>query len=237
MPIRALLFDKDGTLVDIQATLGPATCDVLATLSGGDKALLGRLADAVEVDVAAQRLLPGCPIISEATAVYGTLWARALGRPYSDDFGAEIDQLYLDATLTHLHPIDDPAAVLPVLAAQGYRLGVMTNDADANTWAQLRRLGIDGLFCFVAGYDTGHGAKPDPEPVLAFAAAANVTPDEVAVIGDSPHDLVAARRAGAQAVAVLSGPNGEAALASQADVLLPSIAALPQWLSLREKEV
>ena len=32
MPVRALLFDKDGTLVDIQATLGPATCDVLAHL-------------------------------------------------------------------------------------------------------------------------------------------------------------------------------------------------------------
>ena len=37
MPIRAILFDKDGTLVDIQLTLGPATCDVLRQLSGGDR--------------------------------------------------------------------------------------------------------------------------------------------------------------------------------------------------------
>ena len=44
MPIRAILFDKDGTLVDIQLTLGPATCDVLSKLSSGDHAMLARLA-------------------------------------------------------------------------------------------------------------------------------------------------------------------------------------------------
>ena len=33
MPIRAILFDKDGTLVDFQLTLGPATCDVLTRIA------------------------------------------------------------------------------------------------------------------------------------------------------------------------------------------------------------
>src|SRR5882762_141985 len=49
MPIRAILFDKDGTLVDIQATLGPATCDVLHRLSDGKPELFGRLADLTRV--------------------------------------------------------------------------------------------------------------------------------------------------------------------------------------------
>ena len=39
MPVGAILFDKDGTLVDIQLTLGPATCDVLWRLSGGEQAM------------------------------------------------------------------------------------------------------------------------------------------------------------------------------------------------------
>ena len=230
MPVRALLFDKDGTLVDIQSTLGPATCDVLAHLSGGDPALFGRLADITRVDARARRLLPGCPVISEATDVYGRTWADVLGRPFTPDFCAEIDRLYLHACLDHLHPVGDPLAVFAGLKARGFALGIMTNDAEANTRAQLRRLGIDGLVTFLAGYDSGFGQKPDAAPVLAFAAAANVAPQDVAVIGDSPHDLIAARAAGAVAVGVLSGPNERAALAPHADVLLPSIMKLEDWL-------
>jgi phosphoglycolate phosphatase len=230
MPVRALLFDKDGTLVDIQATLGPATCDVLAHLSGGDAALFGRLADVTRVDVAARRLLPGCPVISEATDVYGRTWAGELGRPFSRGFCAEIDRLYLQACLDHLHPVGDPRVVFAALNARGFALGIMTNDADANTRAQLRRLGIDRLATFVAGYDSGFGQKPDAAPVVAFASAAGIAPAEVAVIGDSPHDLIAARAAGAAAVGVLSGPNERSALAPHADVLLPSIMKLEDWL-------
>jgi phosphoglycolate phosphatase len=231
MPIRAILFDKDGTLVDIQATLGPATCDVLALLSAGDAALFARLAAVTSVDTVARRLLPGCPVISEATDVYGRLWAQMLGRPFGEDFCAEIDRLYLTACLDHLRPVGDPRAVLVGLRERGYALGVMTNDAEANTRAQLRRLDIETLFGFVAGYDSGFGMKPDAAPVLAFARAEGVAPAEIAVIGDSPHDLIAARAAGAVAVGVLSGPNERATLAPHAEALLPSIEQLDGWLS------
>ena len=115
MPIRAILFDKDGTLVDIQLTLGPATCDVLSKLSSGDHAMLARLAELTRVDTVARRLMPGCPVISEATDVYGRTWARALGRSYTPDFEREIDRLFLETTLEHLHPIDAPNAVLSAL--------------------------------------------------------------------------------------------------------------------------
>ena len=64
MPIGAILFDKDGTLVDIQLTLGPATCDVLSRLSGGEPAMFARLAELTRVDAGTRRLMPGCPVIS-----------------------------------------------------------------------------------------------------------------------------------------------------------------------------
>jgi phosphoglycolate phosphatase len=230
MPVRAVLFDKDGTLVDIQATLGPATCDVLRRLSGGAADVFARLADFTRVDTVAQRLLPGCPVISESTDVYGALWARVLRQPLTVDFLRKIDAMFLEATLEHLHPIADPGEVMRSLSALGYRLGVLTNDAEANARQHLRRLGVDGLVAFVSGYDSGFGQKPDANPVLAFAARVNVAPAEVAVVGDSPHDLLSARAAGAVAVGVLSGPNGTEALSPHADVLLPSIAKLPDWL-------
>src|ERR1041384_767246 len=174
MPIRAILFDKDGTLVDFQRTWGPATHTVLTTLCSGDAAAFDRLAAVSLYDPAARLLLPGSPVVIETTYGYGKLWAEALRRPLTAEFVAEVDRLYFQTTLDHLTPMGDVKALLARLAGRGLRLGLMTNDADANTRAQLRRLGLDRLLEFVAAYDSGHGHKPNPDPVLAFAKFAAV---------------------------------------------------------------
>ena len=46
---------------------------------------------------------------------------------------------------------DVNAAARRAYGSGDYRLGMMTNDADANTRAQMQRLGLDGLLEFVAG--------------------------------------------------------------------------------------
>ena len=233
MPIRAILFDKDGTLVDFQRTWGPATHTVMSQLCNGDAAAFERLAAVSLYDAAGRKLLPGSPVVVETTYGYGKLWAQALGVPLTAQFVDHIDRLYFQTTLDHLTPMGDVKALLGRLRAQGLRLGLMTNDADANTRAQIERLGLDHLIEFVAAYDSGFGAKPAPDPVLAFAAFAEVTPGEIAVVGDTAHDLVAARAAGAIAVGVLSGPIPRERLEPEADVLLPSIAQLEGWLSIK----
>jgi phosphoglycolate phosphatase len=230
MPIRAILFDKDGTLVDFQRTWGPATHEVLTQICNGDRAAFERVAAVSLYDPAARILLPGSPVVIETTYGYGKLWAQALGRELTAEFVAEVDRLYFQTTLDHLTPMGDVKGLLTSLAARGLRLGLMTNDADANTRAQLERLGIAGLLEFVAAYDSGFGAKPAPDPVLAFAKFAGVAPAEIAVVGDTVHDLEAARAAGSVAVAVMSGPTPRERLEPHADVLLPSIAKLDDWL-------
>jgi len=230
MPIRAILFDKDGTLVDFQRTWGPATHTVLTRLCNGNGATFDRLCAVSLYDPAERRLLPGSPVVIETTYGYGKLWAEVLGVPLTREFADRIDGMFFQTTLDHLTPLGDVKVLLSNLAARGLRLGLMTNDADLNTRAQLRQLGLDGLLEFVAAYDSGHGHKPDPDPVLAFAAFAKVAPAQVAVVGDTEHDLVAARAAGALAVGVLSGPVPRERLEPHADVLLPSIAALDDWL-------
>ena len=230
MPIRAILFDKDGTLVDFQRTWGPATHEVLTHICNGDSAAFERVAAVSLYDPAARVLLPGSPVVIETTYGYGKLWAEALRRPLTAEFVEEVDRLYFQTTLDHLTPMGDVKALLARLAARGLRLGLMTNDADANTRAQIRRLGLDALLEFIAAYDSGFGAKPAPDPVLAFAKFTNVAPAEIAVVGDTVHDLAAARAAGALAIGVLSGPTDRALLEPLADVLLPSVAELGTWL-------
>lgn len=230
MPIRAILFDKDGTLVDFQRTWGPATYTVLTKLCNGDAGVFERLASVSLYDPAERRLLPGSPVVIETTYGYGKLWAQELGVAVTPEFINHIDALFFQETLDHLTPMGDVKGLLEGFRVRGYRLGLMTNDADANTRAQLRQLGIDGLLEFVAAYDSGYGHKPDPDPVLAFAKFAKVAPAQIAVVGDSEHDLLAARAAGATAVAVLSGPVPRERLVPHADALLASVADLDDWL-------
>ncbi|QWG19394.1 HAD family hydrolase [Bradyrhizobium sediminis] len=232
-PIRAILFDKDGTLVDFQRSFGPAVREVMQQLSGNDAAAYQRLVTASRFVEDGPRLLPDSPLIAEPTSVYGVLWATALGRPANATLFAEIDRLLCDATTRHLTAIGDPGTLLASLAARGYRLGLVTNDAEITARAHARKLGLDGVLEFVAGYDSGFGAKPDPGPVLAFAQAAAVAASEIAVVGDSVHDLAAARAAGAVAIGVLTGPAPSAVLAPHADAVLGSAAELPAWLDSR----
>ncbi|MEY8839934.1 HAD family hydrolase, partial [Cribrihabitans sp. XS_ASV171] len=119
------------------------------------------------------------------------------------------------------------------LRARGLRLGVATNDAEAPALEHLGRAGVQGHFDFIAGFDSGHGAKPLPGQLLAFADHVGIAPERVAMVGDSLHDLVAGRAAGMATVGVLTGIADEAELAPQADAVLPDIGHLPRWLAAR----
>lgn len=232
-PIRAILFDKDGTLVDFQRTFGPAVRAVMQYLADGDRAAYQRLVAVSRFVEAGEHFLPDSPLIAEPTSVYGALWATALGRPANAAFFAEIDRLLCDATTRDLAAIGDPKALLNLLAGRGYRLGMVSNDAEVTARAHARKLGLDEVLEFIAGYDSGFGAKPDPGPVLGFAQAVGVPASEIAVVGDSVHDLAAARAAGAIAIGVLTGAAPSQALAPHADAVLTSAAELPAWLDAR----
>ena len=67
--------------------------------------------------------------------------------------------------------------------------------------------------------------------MLAFAAHLGVAPAKVVMVGDSLHDMAAARAAGMRAVAVLTGPASAEVLAPAADVVLPTIDGLAGWLA------
>src|SRR5262245_51108655 len=115
MPIRAILFDKDGTLIDFQRTWGPATHAVIAHFANGDQAVYDRLALVSGFDAPERRFRAGSPLIAGATPDYGRLWAQALDRPATAEFFTELDRLYFAAGLEHLTPIGEPSVLLGTL--------------------------------------------------------------------------------------------------------------------------
>jgi phosphoglycolate phosphatase len=230
VPIQGILLDKDGTLIDFDGTWGPATYEVIRSLSEGDRGRAEALMRVSHYVEAERRFLPTSPLIAGSSASYGPAWAEAIGREPGEAFYREMDDLFRYYGLEHLAPIGQPAEIVARLAAEGYRLGIATNDAEASARAQSTALALDPFMDFIVGYDSGHGGKPEPGMVLAFADHIGAPPAAVAMIGDSLHDLISAKAAGAVAVAVLTGPLRAAArpdVEPHADHVVDSIADLP----------
>lgn len=86
------------------------------------------------------------------------------------------------------------------------------------------------FFDFVAGYDSGYGAKPDPTMLLAFCNDSGIDASQTLMVGDSLFDLLAGCRAGMRTVGVLTGMAEAAELAPYADLVLADIGELPSVL-------
>ncbi|SPF78087.1 HAD family hydrolase [Pseudoprimorskyibacter insulae] len=226
--VDGVLFDKDGTLFDFSATWDVWARHVLEDLAEGQASRLGELAGAVRFDLSTGTFLPDSPVIAGTNRQ-----AAECLVPYLP--GWDIDGLdrYLSVTSAQapLAPAVPLAPLLDRLADMGLRLGVMTNDTEHGAVSHLEAAGVGARFDFIAGADSGFGAKPDPAPLLAFADRFDLAPERVVMVGDSTHDLMAGRAAGMQTVGVLTGPANAASLLRYADAVLPDIGHLPGWLS------
>lgn len=228
--IEAILFDKDGTLFDFGLTWGPWTARFLRSLARDDDHA-GILAKSMGFDLDAERHLPDSPFVA------GTVedWLPYL-LPHTDGHGPSSLKAHIDSRASEAEQIPATPLIplLEYLRAEGYRLGVATNDGEAPVTRHLAQHDISDFFDFVAGYDSGHGPKPEPGMLLAFCAHVGVAPEATIMVGDSLHDLTAARGAGMRAVGVLTGSAPAEVLAPHAEVVLNSIADLPNWLATQK---
>ncbi len=234
MSIAAVLFDKDGTLIDFDGTWGPAFHAIIHALAKGEPRAVRAQADALHFSLDDKRFRATSPIIAGSSASYGRLWGEAIGRVDHAALRQEINSLSAAESIKSLTPIGRPGEVFAALIARGLRLGVATNNSEASARRHIEALGLSAKVEFIAGYDSGHGGKPEPGMVLAFARLIGVEPREVALVGNSIHDLHAARAAGALAIGVLSGPAGREELAPHADHIIADIGALPALLAALE---
>ena len=184
-PIRAVLFDLDGTLIDTLPDLHAAACAMLNDLGRPPlplesiRAYVGRgipnlikrvLANSLHV---AEDPNPPPP---EAVASYRRHYAHENGR------NAKVYPGVLEG--------------LASLRAQGVPLGVVTNKADTFIQPLLEQTGLSGYFEVLVGGDRLPKVKPDPMPLVWACGRLGVSPTETLFIGDSINDALAARAAG-----------------------------------------
>ncbi len=225
--ISAVLFDKDGTLIDFRATWLPAYEAIVRELFGVDPSGADRLLRAGGYDRATGGLDPTSVLAAGTNGEIAALWAGLVGRTDVAALADDVNRRFMRHAETCLVPVTDLPALFGRLRQRRLRLGVATNDSQAALEAQVRRLRIEGLLDFCCGYDGGHGAKPGPGMVDAFARGLGLPTAAVAVVGDSLHDLEMARAAGAGlAIGVLTGASPRETLAPHADHVIASIAEI-----------
>ena len=188
----AFLFDLDGTLIDSVYQHVIAWRTALARLS---------------IDLSVWR-------IHRRIGMSGGLFVSALlretGRTLSGDDIAMLriwhSEEYL-AQVDSVRPLPGATALLATLTEHKVPWAIATSGYQVTAVRALGMLGLPPEAPLVTRDMVAH-AKPDPDLFLAAASLLDVDPRRAVVVGDSVWDLLAARRAGAIGVGLLSGGYG-----------------------------
>jgi N-acetyl-D-muramate 6-phosphate phosphatase len=211
-PIRAVLFDLDGTLIDSAPDLAGA---------GNDMRVARGLAP-----------LPYEQFRPMVGAGARGMVGIALQVGPSDDGFIDLRDEFLkryEQRMTQMTQVFD--AMRPVLAALQSRhmpWGIVTNKAQRFTEPLVRALGLHGRAAAVVSGDTTPHAKPHPAPLLEAARQMAVDPRHCVYVGDDLRDVQAGHAAGMGTVAAAWGylGSGEPITAWGADHVIDTPAQL-----------
>lgn len=212
--VQAILFDMDGTLIDIDDAIIETWAARLHWLPGDPRRLLRRLIMASETP----------------TNAFITL----LDALHVDD-----DLFSLNDRLRQLRGLRTPANFLAVdgvvdmirALVERYPLAVVTTRSRRDALAFLNQYHIGDCFRAVIAHEDTTRLKPHPEPIRRAARALGVPVERCLMVGDTTVDVRAAKRAGATSVGVLCGFGERAELErAGADMILETTAELGRLL-------
>lgn len=225
--IDLIIFDKDGTLVDLHTPWGRWAEDVAQRLAPHvpPQELLARIGwDAATGRIGAETPLAIAPI-DEMRAVLATImYEHGLGWTAATTAAREAMRAPTIVAAPAVCPLQP---LFERLRANGITIAVITTDDHAGAIRDLEPLGVLPYIHTIVGGDAGIPIKPAPDTVLAVSERTGIAPDCTAVVGDSLADLAMGRAANvALTVGLLSGSGTQEILAPLADVVIPSVCML-----------
>ncbi|MEZ5591051.1 MAG: HAD-IA family hydrolase [Gammaproteobacteria bacterium] len=125
---------------------------------------------------------------------------------------------------------------LESLRQLGSTLACITNKPALFTQPLLHTLGLSHFFSLILSGDSLARKKPDPLPLLHAASTFGVKPEQCLMIGDSRHDVDAARAAGIAVIAVSYGYNhGQPIAQARPDGIVDSLLELPRYFECNNR--
>ncbi len=231
MTIRGILFDKDGTLIDVNDTWVPLYRQILMEMLGASLDEAEAMMERAGLDRASGRFLPGSILAGGTTRQLVEIWWPGIGEAEAAAKARVFDHDYAEQAKHALKPLMPLEPVMSELRAMGYVLGVATNDSHVSAHGHMSHLGVLHHFAEIIAADTVAVPKPSGNMVRRFAEVTGLAASAIAMVGDNSHDMEEARNGGAGlAIAVLSGNAGHGDIAHLADHTISSVAELPVLL-------
>ena len=222
-PVRALLFDLDGTLLDTAQDMTLAL----------QRALADHQMPAPTVAQVRTMIGRGAPTLVARTAA-------ALKLPLDEQAQAQVLEAFFfhygdiqERNETAAQPYAGVMEGLQRLHALGLPMAIVTNKQQRFAQTLLHMRGMAGWFRLVVGGDTCEKRKPDPMPLLFAASQLGHGPEDTVMVGDSVNDVTAARAAGMRAACLPYGYNeGQDPRSLPAEFHINRITELPALLGL-----
>ncbi len=236
---KAIIFDKDGTLIDFDAMWG-----------GWVVYLAEQLHQASGLDTHKQMCLTmGYDDQTKKVLAHGKLAITPMAQLYMltiemmQSLGLSAEEATqiveknwcIPDPVLLAQPFTNMRELFYKLHNEGVKIAIATADDRAPTQAMIEAFDIEEYITTMICADDSITSKPAPDMVLEICKRMNIEPSHVMVVGDTIADLKMARAAGAGlAVGVLSGVSNARDLVPFADVLIDSVEALLAYSPLHE---
>jgi HAD superfamily hydrolase (TIGR01509 family) len=232
---KLVVFDKDGTLVDLyQVLLALAGARRLTVEEHGGSEVAGLWEKVMGVDLAHGKMDYGGPlataprqqeilIASAAFYLKGCPWEEA--RKHAEKAYDEADERMRPPFGTVL--LKGVEAALTQMEAHGLKLAIASTDTHRRIATSFEALGIAPLFDAFVGDDDVVNGKPAPDMIVEAMKHTGCTAEQTIMVGDSVFDMRMGKNAKVNAsVGVLTGSTKREKLEQFADIVIPSVAEI-----------
>jgi phosphoglycolate phosphatase len=225
---QAIIFDKDGTLIDFDAMWGGWVIYLAEQLHLVSRLDVHKaLCDAMGYDDENKKVLAHGKLAATPMHLLYRLTVevmQSLGLSAKEAERVVEESWCIPDPVILAKQFTDTRALFGQLHSKGIKIGIATTDDRAPTQAMIEAFDIEEFISTMICADDGIKAKPAPDMVLTICERMNIDPSRVMVIGDTTADLKMARAAGAGlVVGVLSGVSSARDLVEFADVLIDSV--------------
>ena len=206
--IETVLFDKDGTIIDLHYFWGKMTelrCEAIIEKYNLDYSLFSNMCMRLGYDVKSKKMLS-----DGITALYSRSKIIEIFKSDLQDFGVNITNEHLENIfdevslkfyknmMEYTKPIESALSFIKILREKGIKIGIVTSDSVVSTELTIKNFNWDNLFDVVVGRESSSQTKESGALTSIALYKLNANPKTTLMIGDAPMDYISAKNAGVE---------------------------------------
>lgn len=233
MSVRAVIFDKDGTVLDFDAFWLPVAVKATEVI----------MSELGVIDVPSEKILESMGVVDGSASIKGSLCfgtyrdmaedMNGVFRRYGYNFDVEkltkltVDAYHGSVSAGEIKPTcENIEEVMQYLKSKGIKIILVTSDGPAVTDECLKGLRIDKYFDIVFTDDGTHPNKPDPFMINKLCEDYGFEKNEVVMVGDTLSDMNFAINGGIRSVGLAKNEENRSIISEKTDTVIPDISYL-----------